>query len=325
MVKPRVFVSSTYYDLKPIREVLEKFIDSLGYEPVIFENGSVTHTPGQYLDLSCYSEVKECHILVLLIGGRYGSPASGSENTYSNENNDEYESITVKEYQTAHIKGIPIYVFIEKSVLSAYKFYNDNKNTPNVTYRGIENKNIFKFIDKIYSLKIYWVKEFDKTDDITNELKKQWAGLFAKYLRNMQNQKELSSISAKIDELSQVSETLRTYTESLMKKVKPEGFDKIIQDESNKIEDANKRKTFFEHYLPDIIMDRAKEAGLKISKDDIYTAYIQTDKFDDFLRRLGFDKKSMKGIMDICFYYDGYFELDLLLKPELHSNEDSSA
>lgn len=219
VVKPRVFVSSTYYDLKPIREILEKFIDNLGYEPIIFESGSVTHIPGQYVDLSCYSEVKECHILVLIIGGHYGSPSSKSENTNGNEDNDEYESITVKEYQTAHEKGIPIYVFIEKSVLATYKFYKDNQGTPNVTYRGIENKNIFKFIDKVYSLKIYWIKEFDKTEDITNELKKQWAGLFARYLMNIQSQEQLKTISGKTEEISKVLETVKTYTESILKNV----------------------------------------------------------------------------------------------------------
>jgi hypothetical protein len=35
MAKPRVFVSSTYYDLKHLRSAIEAFIDSLGYEPIL--------------------------------------------------------------------------------------------------------------------------------------------------------------------------------------------------------------------------------------------------------------------------------------------------
>jgi hypothetical protein len=34
MAKPRVFVSSTYYDLKHIRASLELFIESLGFEAI---------------------------------------------------------------------------------------------------------------------------------------------------------------------------------------------------------------------------------------------------------------------------------------------------
>jgi O-methyltransferase involved in polyketide biosynthesis len=149
-------------------------------------------------------------------------------------------------------------------------------------------------------------------------LRDQWAGLFAEYLRNRQNQKLLSNIAAQIEELSQVSGTLRKYTEALMEKVQPHDYEKIIEDESKKIEDANKRKIFFEHYLPDMIMDRVIEAGIKIRKDDIYTAYIQTDNFDDFLKRLGFNEQQIDIIHKFCMHYDGYFELSLLLKPELY-------
>ena len=41
MAKPRVFVSSTYYDLKHIRDRPEAFIESFGYEPVLFESGDI--------------------------------------------------------------------------------------------------------------------------------------------------------------------------------------------------------------------------------------------------------------------------------------------
>ena len=35
MARPRVFVSSTYYDLKHIRASLENFIESLGFDAVL--------------------------------------------------------------------------------------------------------------------------------------------------------------------------------------------------------------------------------------------------------------------------------------------------
>lgn len=53
MAKPRVFVSSTYYDLKHIRTSMELFIRSLGYEPILSEKGDIAFTPDKPLDESC--------------------------------------------------------------------------------------------------------------------------------------------------------------------------------------------------------------------------------------------------------------------------------
>jgi hypothetical protein len=41
MAKPRVFVSSTYYDLCHIRDRLELFVENFGYDAVLFESGDI--------------------------------------------------------------------------------------------------------------------------------------------------------------------------------------------------------------------------------------------------------------------------------------------
>ena len=41
MAKPRVFVSSTYYDLKYVRERLERFISAYCFDPILFESDEV--------------------------------------------------------------------------------------------------------------------------------------------------------------------------------------------------------------------------------------------------------------------------------------------
>lgn len=43
MAKPRVFISSTYYDLKNVRADLDRFIKEQGYEPVLNEHGNIPY------------------------------------------------------------------------------------------------------------------------------------------------------------------------------------------------------------------------------------------------------------------------------------------
>lgn len=313
MVKPRVFVSSTYYDLKYIRNGLKSFIDSFGYEAVLFEDGDIPYDHLLPLDQSCYSEVTRCHMLVLIIGGRYGSPSSLEDYNPCN-------SITIKEYQSAREKDIPVFIFIERNVYSEYRTYKANVDNVGVNYAHVDNVKIFEFVDQILSQKRNnQVCEFDKFEDISNWLRDQWAGLFAEYLRQRQDQKVLLNISGKIDELSQVSEALRTYTESLMKKVQPEGYDGLIQAESKKIEETIKKNIFFEHHFPDMIMERADTFGVELHKTDIYPVFIQTDSFDGFLAKLGFSEEKIDNILPICSYYDEWVDLKMILRrQEIH-------
>jgi hypothetical protein len=43
MARPRVFICSTFYDLRQIRDDLERFMRDLGYEPVRHETGAIPY------------------------------------------------------------------------------------------------------------------------------------------------------------------------------------------------------------------------------------------------------------------------------------------
>ena len=101
MARPRIFVSSTYYDLKHIRSSLELFIESLGFEPVLSEKGDIPYNPDHPLDESCYREAGTADLFVLVVGGRYGSEISGSDTKSQIKFYDHYESITKKEFESA--------------------------------------------------------------------------------------------------------------------------------------------------------------------------------------------------------------------------------
>lgn len=68
MAKPRVFISSTYYDLRHVRERIENFLSHFGMDPVLFESDNVTFEFNKPLDISCYNEVRLCHMMILIVG-----------------------------------------------------------------------------------------------------------------------------------------------------------------------------------------------------------------------------------------------------------------
>lgn len=103
MAIPRVFVSSTCYDLKDIRGSLKFLIRSLGYEPALSEEGDVFFNPAEHTHDSCINEVANCQPFVLIIGGRSGGKYKGGD-----------QSITNHEYKAAVEAKIPIFTLIEQ-------------------------------------------------------------------------------------------------------------------------------------------------------------------------------------------------------------------
>lgn len=59
MAKPRVFISSTFYDLRQVRQDLDQFIMSLGYEPIRNEEGDIPYGKDAELEKYCYDEIKK--------------------------------------------------------------------------------------------------------------------------------------------------------------------------------------------------------------------------------------------------------------------------
>ena len=133
MAKPRVFISSTFYDLLYVREDLERFIRELGYEPVRHETGSIPYSKETPLEESAYQEVTQSDIIVCVIGGRYGSDSSTREG-----------SITQNELKQALKKRIQVYIFVEQNVLSEYSTYLQIKENENIKYSHADNVAVYK-------------------------------------------------------------------------------------------------------------------------------------------------------------------------------------
>lgn len=190
-MKPIIFISSTFYDLKYIREDLANFVCSYDYEPVLFENGDIGYTPGKTLDSSCYESMRNSDMVILIIGGEYGSAASG-------ENKDEfkeYMSVTRNEFKTAIDSGIPVFAMIDKNVMAEYRMYEANYNIienekRKLNFVSTKNINVLRFIKEVKEMLIIPIQEFEKSADIKGFISKQWADMLKNYLISLRNEKE---------------------------------------------------------------------------------------------------------------------------------------
>lgn len=219
MARPRIFVSSTYFDLKHIRASLDVFIQSLGYESVLSEKGDIAYSHDRPLDQSCYREAETADIFVLIVGGRYGAEASGSKKVASKNFYDRYDSITKKEYEAALDRDVPTYILIEAGVHAEYMTYQRNKENRDISYAHVDSVNIFKLIDDISSKpRNNPIKTFEKYGDIETWLKDQWAGLFRDLINKRSEQQQLNALSAQVGQLAEVSKTLKSYLEAVVEK-----------------------------------------------------------------------------------------------------------
>lgn len=110
MARPRVFVSSTFFDLKQIRADLERFIKEIGYDPVLHERGAVPYGSKERLEEYCYREIHQVEILVSIIGGHFGS-----------QSEHQPYSISQQEMKTAYDLGIQVFIFVESPVLGEFR------------------------------------------------------------------------------------------------------------------------------------------------------------------------------------------------------------
>jgi hypothetical protein len=245
MPKPRIFVSSTYYDLKHIRASLGLFIDSFGYDSVLSEKGDIAYTHDKPLDDSCYREAENSDIFVLIIGGRYGSEASSSTTSSKGHFYERYESITKKEFESAIAKDIPVYILIEKGVHSEYRTFLKNKDKQDINYAHVDSVNIFRFIDEILSLpRNNPVQSFEKFDEIESWLRDQWAGLFREMLRRQSQQLQMSGLTAQVAELKETNETLRRYLEAVMTGASTKESTELIESEEKRLEEVRLMEKF---------------------------------------------------------------------------------
>ncbi len=237
----KVFISSTFYDLKYAREYISDFIVEYGFTPIRSEAGDIGYTPGEELDTSCYEAMREADMVVLIIGGRYGSPASESNEDLNDDDKFvNYLSVTRKEFLTADHENIPIFVYVDQAVETEYRFYKKNKTkiendiknkTLELDFSSVDNINVFRFIDEVFDKSSIPVTAFSSISEVKINLKKQWVALFNKYLRERRTHKAMRSYSSTIDELYTRIKEMSITVEEISGKIIGEKTSEILESQ----------------------------------------------------------------------------------------------
>lgn len=228
MAELRVFVSSTCYDLSLLRSQLRMFIKNMGYEPIMSDYADILYDPRIHTHTSCVDEVRNCDILLLIIGPRFGGKATAEAlkqidfDILKEENIDVDAlkekgnlSVTQLEVLKAIENAMPVYTFIDKRVWHDHALYEKNKSSEiidQIIFPSIEKQETAKFIFNFINFVRLRTKgnnifTFEKGQDIEEILKKQWSGYFQRLLQ----EQRYSDIERKrIDVLSEQFEDLKT-------------------------------------------------------------------------------------------------------------------
>jgi len=230
MAIPRIFVSSTCYDLKYIRENLKYFIKTLGYEPILSEEGGVFFNPKQHTQEACLAEVPNCQVFILIIGGRFGEQFKGQD-----------VSVTNAEYREAIKLKIPVFTLVEQAVYNESFVYQKNKLNKNIDqskiiYPSTDSIKIFDFIEEVRSSSVNnAIVPFKDFSDIESYLRQQWAAMFFYFLTSKNEEQRvadnLSILTSLSQQIAMLSKQILSSVGTQHAKVTARLFEEMVQYE----------------------------------------------------------------------------------------------
>ncbi|MCU1391097.1 MAG: hypothetical protein JWL72_4435 [Ilumatobacteraceae bacterium] len=330
MAVPRVFVSSTYFDLRHIRASLDGFISSLGFETVLSEKGDIAYAYDRPLDESCYAEVSQCDILLLIVGGRYGSAASDETADHAPEFLSRYDSITRREFQRAVDEDRPVWILVEANVMAEYQTYKVNRGRVEVRYAHVDSINVFELLDSIVDQsRNNPTATFQTFGDIEEWLRRQWAGLFGDLLRRRSTHAELASLAAQVNEMKDLNHTFKTYLEKVVQSVAPTESQALIVDEDRKLATRRRVREAAKNNLMELIGSIVRRPAIDIV-DALTSAHTMLDLFEALVAFASTEEE----VKDFApFFLDHYIpfkrdleELRTLLElPDLEDSEFTPA
>jgi hypothetical protein len=132
---------------------LEKFISTIKYETVLFEKRDMPFQHDKALEEPCYAEINNCYLLVLIIGGSYGSLSNKIKKLGDKKIEGApkmLKSVILKKYEPAISKEIPTFIFVERNVIAECAKYKENKGNESISYAHVDNTKVFELLDNFF-------------------------------------------------------------------------------------------------------------------------------------------------------------------------------
>jgi|ERR1017187_288408 hypothetical protein len=173
---PNVFISSTIADLHYLRDALREAVEDLAYRPVMSDYGDVGYISETTAAGACYRTVRQCQLVVLVVGRRYGTLDKDGL------------SITHREFITAQDSRIPFITFAEAEVLSFKQVFDTDPSANLWTkFQGMDNaKATFGLIDQVRaSAQFNGMIAFTSAGEAKKALKKQIADFVGERLADL--------------------------------------------------------------------------------------------------------------------------------------------
>lgn len=296
MATPKVFISSTCFDLSEVREQLKRFVRSFGFEPILSEHGDVFYHPDLHTHDACVHEVSNCQLFILIIGGRFGG----------NYKLDKSKSITNAEYEAARTANIPVFTYIRKGVLGNHHIFRENRSNKfvnQINYPAIDKQsdaeNIFNFIDDVRKSPINNAFEgFDNFNEIELHLRKQWAGMFFEFLKTREIKTQIDATNHLLNNLQGSSSKLEELVKSLY--LSTSNDSSKAEESISNIEVMSNIRSFFK-YIADSVNHLGISKGDSSNDLDISKISKISPKginWDEYLVKIGLFTHDKEGGID---------------------------
>lgn len=178
----------------------------MGFEPVLSEEGSVYFDPTKHVQDACLAEVPNCHMFVLIIGGRFGSKFK-----------DKTESIVNYEYREAVNGKIPVFAMVEQQVHAEYRVYLKNKENQNIAYPSVDSTKVFAFMEEVESKSVNnALVPFSDFNELESYLKQQWAGLMFSFLTKKAESERVANM---LETLATISNRIEFLSKQILSSV----------------------------------------------------------------------------------------------------------
>lgn len=236
MANPRIFISSTCYDLGNARDQLRNFIINLGYEPVMSEYSDILFDHRTHTHTSCLNEIQNVDMIILLVGSRFGGQAipealslidieNLEKSSFDTTILDKPEKLSVTQLEVlkAIEYSIPVFAFVDEKVMHDHFVYQKNKDlSEKIKYPSIEKQETAKYIFEFINFLQHRIKgnsliTFSNIEDIENHLRKQWASLFQRLLKE---QRDITTDNNKMLAISEQIEDIKTAVLSTIENTK---------------------------------------------------------------------------------------------------------